>query len=261
MKVVILAGGLGTRISEETHLMPKPMVEVGGYPILWHIMRIYSHHGFNEFVVCLGYKSAAVKDYFLNFYNRQSDITVDLASNRVTVERKNEVPWKVTLVETGTSTQTGGRVKRVRQYLRDETFLLTYGDGVSDVPIKDVVRFHQQHHKLATVTAVLPGGRFGALTIAGDDQVSAFEEKPRGDGGWVNGGFFVLEPRVMDYIEGDSTMWEDVPLRRLSQDRQLMAFKHPGFWKPMDTLSDKRFLESLWASGKAPWKVWPENDV
>ena len=256
MKAVILAGGLGTRISEETHLKPKPMIEIGGRPILWHIMKLYSTHGVNEFVICCGYKGYIIKEYFSNYFLHMSDVTFDVANNRMEVHQKYAEPWKVTLVDTGEDTMTGGRLKRVLEYVKDEdAFCFTYGDGVSDVDIAAAVAFHQDHGRLATITAVQPPGRYGALVRDGDE-VRGFIEKPRGDGGWINGGFFVLSPRAIDAIEGDQTNWEMEPLARLAAERQLMAFEHTGFWQPMDTLRDKIQLEALWQSGMAPWKVW-----
>jgi len=256
MKVVILAGGLGTRLSEETVVRPKPMVEIGGKPILWHIMKIYSHYGFNDFVICLGFKGYMVKEYFSNYFLHMSDVTFDMRSNSMEVHQKYAEPWKVTLVDTGTASMTGGRVKRVAPYLGNETFMLTYGDGVSNVNIADLVAFHRSHGKEATVTSTQPSGRFGALNIAGDSLVTSFQEKPAGDGSWINGGFMVLEPAVLNQIAGDATVFENEPLEGLARDGQLMAYKHRGFWQPMDTLRDKTQLEELWSSGKAPWKVW-----
>lgn len=256
MKAVILAGGLGTRISEETHLRPKPMIEVGGMPILWHIMKIYSAHGVNEFVICCGYKGYLIKEYFANYFLHMSDVTFDMASNQMQVHQHKAEPWKVTLVDTGEETLTGGRLKRVEKYVKDEdAFCFTYGDGVSDVDISASIDFHRRHNKLATVTAVLPPGRYGALNREGD-QVVGFVEKPRGDGGLINGGFFVLSPSVLDYIDGDETSWEGPPLNNLASMGELMAFEHHGFWQPMDTLREKNLLEDLWTSGAAPWKVW-----
>lgn len=256
MKAVILAGGRGTRISEETHLRPKPMIEIGGHPILWHIMKSYSAHGVNEFVICCGYKGYLIKEYFANYFLHMSDVSFDLQKNTMEVHEQHAEPWKVTLVDTGDDTQTGGRLKRVAKYLENEpAFCFTYGDGLSDVNISQQLAFHQQHQKLATITAVLPPGRYGALERDGD-QVRGFIEKPRGDGGWINGGFFVLSPKVLDYIEGDAMPWEAEPLTRLAQEQQLMAFEHAGFWQPMDTLREKNLLEDLWQSGKAPWCRW-----
>jgi glucose-1-phosphate cytidylyltransferase len=256
MKAVILAGGLGTRISEETSIRPKPMVEIGGKPILWHIMKIYSYHGISEFVICLGYKGYVIKEYFANYFIHMSDITFDMARNKMEVHHQHAEPWKVTLVDTGDSTLTGGRLKRVASYVLDEEFFcFTYGDGVADINITAQLRFHREHGKLATVTAVQPPGRYGALRMSGS-LVEGFSEKPRGDGGTINGGFFVLSPKCLDVIDGDDTSWEFDPLVRLAGERQLMAFEHNGFWQPMDTLRDKNALEEMWASGKAPWKVW-----
>jgi glucose-1-phosphate cytidylyltransferase len=256
MKAVILAGGLGTRISEETLVRPKPMVEIGGRPILWHIMKLYSAHGIHDFVICLGYKGYMIKEYFANYFLHMSDVTFDMTSNRMNVHQNNAEPWKVTLVDTGESTMTGGRIKRVADHVRaDDAFCLTYGDGVGDVDIRSLVSFHRKHGKLATMTAVQPPGRFGALELQGD-AIASFREKPKGDGGWINGGFFVVSRRVLDYIAGDQTLWERDPLERLAAERQLCAWLHRGFWQPMDTLRDKQHLEELWESGKAPWKMW-----
>lgn len=255
MKAVILAGGLGTRISEETAVRPKPMVEIGGRPVLWHILKSYSHHGVNEFVVCLGYKGYLIKEYFANYFLHMSDVTIDLGSNRLEVHHKHAEPWRVTLVDTGDATQTGGRLKRVADYLDGGTFCFTYGDGLSDVDIAASIAFHRERDTLATVCAVQPPGRFGALDIQGN-RITRFEEKPSGDGSWINGGFFVLEPGVLDYIEGDDSIWERDPLEALARDGQLSAFRHDGFWQPMDTLRDKIRLEELWQSGRAPWKKW-----
>jgi glucose-1-phosphate cytidylyltransferase len=256
MKAVILAGGLGTRISEETHLRPKPMIDIGGRPILWHIMKMYSAHGVNDFVICCGYKGYVIKEYFANYFLHMSDVTFDMASNRMEVHHQKAEPWRVTLVDTGDETLTGGRLGRVAEYVRnDEAFCFTYGDGVSDVDISAAIAFHRQHGKLATITAVQPPGRYGALQLQ-EAQVAGFSEKPRGDGGLINGGFFVLSPKCLDLIAGDQSSWEGEPLVRLAADGQLMAFEHHGFWQPMDTLREKNMLEELWASGKAPWKVW-----
>lgn len=256
MKAVILAGGLGTRISEETHLKPKPMIEVGGKPILWHIMKIYSHYGINDFVICCGYKGYVIKEYFANYFLHMSDVTFDMAKNQMEVHQQKAEPWKVTLVDTGDETQTGGRLKRVAPYLRDEeAFCFTYGDGVSDVNIADVIAFHKTQKVKATLTATLPPGRFGALDFAGH-KIRAFTEKPKGDGAMINGGFFVLSPEVIHLIQGDATVWERGPLETLAGQGQLAAFQHNGFWQPMDTLRDKVHLEELWAGGQAPWKVW-----
>jgi len=256
MKAVILAGGLGTRISEETHLKPKPMIEIGGRPILWHIMKMYSHHGVNDFVICCGYKGYVIKEYFANYFLHMSDVTFDMSSNSMQVHQRNAEPWRVTLVDTGDDTMTGGRLKRVAPYIQDEeAFCMTYGDGVSDVNITELLAFHKSHGASATVTATLPPGRFGALDIKGD-KVAGFKEKPKGDGVMINGGFFVLSPKVLDLIEGDKTIWEQRPLETLATSGQLTVFKHQGFWQPMDTLRDKTYLEELWASGDAPWKAW-----
>lgn len=256
MKVVILAGGFGTRLSEEVDLRPKPMVEIGTKPILWHIMKIYSHYGFNEFVICLGYKGHHIKEYFSNLFLHHSDVTFDLVNNKMEVHNTSSENWKVTLVDTGKDTQTGGRIKRIAKYVNNETFMLTYGDGVSNVDVKELLATHRQHKKYATVTAVQPSGRFGALGIDGNNQVESFSEKPKGDGNWINGGFFVCEPEVFNYIEGDSTIWEQAPLENLTKENQLAAYKHRGFWKPMDTLKDKRDLNEHWDKGQAEWKIW-----
>jgi glucose-1-phosphate cytidylyltransferase len=256
MKAVILAGGLGTRISEETHLKPKPMIEIGGKPILWHIMKLYSAHGINDFVICCGYKGYVIKEYFANYFLHMSDVTFDMANNDMQVHQQKAEPWKVTLVDTGDHTMTGGRLKRVAGYIKDQdAFCFTYGDGVSDVDISASIDFHRGHGKLATITAVQPPGRYGALQRAGD-KVTGFTEKPRGDGGMINGGFFVLSPRCLELIEGDETSWESKPLTCLAESGQLMSFEHEGFWQPMDTLRDKNHLDELWASGTAPWKIW-----
>jgi glucose-1-phosphate cytidylyltransferase len=256
VKAVILAGGLGTRISEETHLKPKPMVEIGGKPILWHILKIYSAHGINEFVICCGYKGYLIKEYFANYFLHMSDVTFHMKLNSMEVHHKKVEPWQVTLVDTGESTMTGGRLKRVREYLNDESFCFTYGDGVSDVNITALIAHHREHGRLVTGTAVQPPGRFGLLDIGTDDAVLGFQEKLQGDGAWINGGFFVLEPRVIDRIDGDATIWEQDPLRNLAAEGQLTAYHHHGFWQPMDTLRDRQLLEQLWASGQAPWRVW-----
>ena len=256
MKAVILAGGLGSRISEETHLRPKPMIEIGGKPILWHLMKAYSAHGINEFVICCGYKGYVIKEYFSNYFLHMSDVTFDMSRNRMEVHQQKVEPWRVTLVDTGDDTKTGGRLKRVAEYLKDEeAFCLTYGDGLADVDITASIAFHKAHGKLATVTAVLPLGRFGSLILDGES-VRGFVEKPRGDGSWINGGFFVLSPKVIDTIAGDSTSWEQEPMAKLAADDQLRALVHPGYWQPMDTLREKNVLEELWSSGQAPWKVW-----
>jgi len=254
-KAVILAGGLGTRLSEETESRPKPMVEIGGYPMIWHIMKLYSAHGINEFVICLGYKGYMIKEYFSNYYLHQADVTFDFANNTTSMGYAKVEPWRVTLVDTGTETMTGGRLKRIASHLGDEPFCMTYGDGVADIDIAALLAFHREHGRLATVTAVRPPGRFGALDVQ-DGVVGGFREKPLGDGGWINGGFFVLSPRVLDEIAGDDTVWENEPLQALARERQLMAFHHTGFWQPMDTLRDKRHLEELWAAGRAPWRCW-----
>ncbi len=256
MKAVILAGGFGSRLSEETTERPKPMVEIGGRPILWHIMKIYSAHGVNDFVICLGYKGYFIKEYFANYFLHSSDVTFDLANNRLEVHHHSAEPWRVTLIDTGLHTQTGGRIKRVLPYVQDEEcFCMTYGDGVSNVDITATIDFHKKQGKLATVTATQPSGRFGSLEMNGES-VTGFQEKPAGDGQWINAGFFVLSPKVGEYIAGDSTAFEQEPLRRLATEGQLNAWRHRGFWQPMDTLREKNYLEELWASGKAPWKVW-----
>jgi glucose-1-phosphate cytidylyltransferase len=256
MKAVILAGGLGTRISEETHLKPKPMIEIGGKPILWHIMKSYSAHGVNDFVICCGYKGYVIKEYFANYFLHMSDVTFDMVNNQMEVHQRNAEPWKVTLIDTGDETLTGGRLKRVASYIQDESeFCFTYGDGVSDLNITSLIDFHRKHGKLATVTAVQPPGRYGALKLEGN-QVTGFTEKPRGDGGLINGGFFVLSPKCLELIASDSTTWEAEPLMELSEMGELMSFEHNGFWQAMDTLRDKTHLEELWASGGAPWKSW-----
>ena len=257
MKAVILAGGFGTRLSEETVVKPKPMVEIGNKPILWHIMKIYGAHGIHDFIICCGYKQYVIKEYFANYFLHQSDVTFDMKSNSMDVHQKYAEPWKVTLIDTGEYTMTGGRLKRVREYIGDETFCFTYGDGVADVDIGELIATHRRRGKLATLTAVQPPGRFGAFRL-GDDQstIETFTEKPAGDGSWVNGGYFVLEPGAIDYIEGDQTTWEKEPLEGLARDGEISAFKHRGFWQPMDTLRDKNQLEELWSSGRAPWRVW-----
>ena len=256
MKVVILAGGLGTRLSEETDIKPKPMVEVGGKPILWHIMKIYSHHGFNEFIICLGYKGYVIKEYFANYFLHQSDVTIDLNGNKMEVHNCKAEPWRITLIETGLNTQTGGRIKRIKDYVGNETFMLTYGDGVADVDIAKLLEFHKSHGKTATITAVQPTGRYGVLELNERSSVIHFQEKPKGDEVWVNGGFFVLEPEAFNYIQGDETIWEREPLESILKDGQIVAYKHFGLWKCMDTSRDKVELETLWNSGKAAWKVW-----
>ena len=255
MKAVILAGGLGTRISEETTVKPKPMIEIGGRPILWHILKSYSSHGVNEFIICCGYKGYIIKEYFANYFLHMSDVTFDMTNNTMQVHHKKAEPWKVTLVDTGETTQTGGRLKRVKDYVGDADFCMTYGDGVGNVDIAKSIEFHKQHGKLATMTATQPPGRFGALDLQGSE-VKNFLEKPHGDGGWINGGYFVLSPKVLDLIDGDETLWEKAPLENLAKSGNLQAFMHKGFWQPMDTLRDKTQLEELWASGQAPWKVW-----
>ena len=255
MKAVILAGGLGTRLAEETAVRPKPMVEVGGRPVLWHLLKSYSHHGINDFVICLGYRGFVIKEYFANYFLHMSDVTFDLAENRMEVCHRHCEPWRVTLVDTGDQTQTGGRLKRVRDYVDGEPFCFTYGDGLSDVNVRELVEFHKAQGRQATLTAVQPAGRFGALDIEGQ-RISRFEEKPQGDGSWVNGGFFVLQPEAIDLIAGDHTVWEREPMEQLARDGQLSAFTHRGFWQPMDTLRDKMKLEELWQTGRAPWKVW-----
>jgi len=255
MKAVILAGGLGTRIAEESHLRPKPMIEIGGKPILWHIMKTYSHYGINDFVICLGYKGYIIKEYFANYFLHMSDVRFDMKKNQMEVLQRHVEPWRVTLVDTGEQTITGGRLKRVREYLDNEPFCFTYGDGVSDVNIRALLDFHLSHGKPATVTAIQPPGRYGALDMHGSE-VRNFQEKPAGDGAWINGGYFVLEPSVIDLIDGDSTAWEAEPMIQLAQQGDLQAFSHCGFWQAMDTLRDKNLLEQLWASGNPPWKVW-----
>ena len=258
MKAVILAGGLGTRLSEETVLRPKPMIEIGGFPILWHILKIYSAHGINDFVICAGYKGYVIKEYFANYFLHMSDVTFDMAGNTMEVHHKRSEPWRVTIVDTGDESMTGGRIKRIEPYV-DGTFCLTYGDGVANIDIKALIDFHQSHGKKATLSAVQPPGRYGALNFAGEDSklIHKFQEKPEGDGSWINGGYFVLEPSIFDYIrDGDKTIWERGPLEGLAEASELAAFRHPGFWRPMDTLRDKVELEELWDSGEAPWKVW-----
>ena len=257
MKAVILAGGFGSRLSEETQVKPKPMVEIGGKPILWHIMKIYSAHGISDFIICCGHKGYMIKEYFANYFLYQADCCFDLKNNRMEVLRNGVEPWNVTLVDTGEHTMTGGRLKRVREYVGDETFCFTYGDGVSDMNLRDLIAFHREQKALATLTATQPPGRFGTLTLgAAQTHVSSFREKPRGDGAWINGGFFVLEPGVIEYIDDDATVWEREPLQRLANNGLLAAYKHDGFWQPMDTLRDQMYLEELWNSGNAPWKVW-----
>lgn len=257
MKVVILAGGLGTRISEESHLIPKPMIGIGGKPILWHIMKSYSSFGYNEFIICCGYKQHVIKEFFADYYMHMSDITFDFTKgNRMTVHNNTTEPWKVTLIDTGLHTMTGGRIKRIREYIENDTFMLTYGDGVADVDIQALVNFHKSHGKMATMTAIQPGGRFGMVDISDDQCINNFKEKSKEDGGWINGGFMVLNPEIIDYIEGDDTTFERYPLETLALEGQLKAFKHDGFWQCMDTMRDKEYLEELWADEKAPWKVW-----
>jgi glucose-1-phosphate cytidylyltransferase len=256
LKAVILAGGFGTRISEESGIKPKPMVEIGGRPILWHIMKHLSAHGVNEFIVLCGYKSHIIKEYFANYSLYRSDVTFDVANHSMHVHKNGAENWKVTLVETGDNTMTGGRIKKAKEYIGDETFILTYGDGVSDVDIKKLIEFHRKHKRLGTVTAVQPGGRFGVLSVKGNSKVTGFREKSKEDGGWVNGGYLVLEPEVLDYIDGDATVWEQEPMKKLASEGNLKAYFHEGFWQCMDTLRDKNLLESFWQSGKAPWKIW-----
>lgn len=257
MKIVILAGGLGTRLSEETGLRPKPMVEIGGRPILWHIMKIFSAQGYNEFVICCGYKAHVIKEYFANFHLQGGDITFDISRHEMKVHRNGAEPWVVTLADTGENTMTGGRLKRVQEYVGNEPFFMTYGDGVANIDVKKLLEFHKNQNTKATVTAVQPPGRFGVFHTEGDDtKVQKFTEKPAGDGTWINGGFFVLEPSVFEYIKGDETVWEEGPMRELASQGQLAAYKHAGFWHCMDSLRDKKNLEELWASGKPPWKVW-----
>jgi glucose-1-phosphate cytidylyltransferase len=255
MKAVILAGGLGTRLSEETHLKPKPMVEIGGRPILWHIMKLYSHYGINEFIICAGYKGYIIKEYFANYFLHMSDVTFNLQQNSMEVHKKRSEPWKVTIVDTGEATMTGGRLLRVRDYIGDKTFCFTYGDGVGDVNISETIDCHKSAGRKATMTAVQPPGRYGALRTE-NNLVTSFQEKPDGDGAWINGGFFVLEPAVFDYIAEDGAAWEGAPLQVLAEERELSVYRHRGFWRPMDTLRDKNELEALWGSGKAPWKLW-----
>lgn len=258
MKIVILAGGFGTRISEESHLKPKPMIEIGEHPILWHVMKIYSSFGFNEFIICLGYKGYVIKEYFANYFLHNSDVTFDLSNNGIEIHDSTAESWKVTLVDTGLMTQTGGRLRKIRKYLGDETFMMTYGDGVADVDIAKLLHFHKGHGKYSTITAVRPPGRFGALAFSRDDDVVVrdFQEKPQGDASWINGGFFVLEPEIFQFIESDDVLWEKQPLSTLSGAGQLVAYRHSGFWKPMDTLRDKNELEGQWDKGGAPWKIW-----
>lgn len=257
MKTVILAGGFGTRISEESHLKPKPMIEIGGQPILWHVLKSYSSYGFNEFVICCGYKAHVIKEYFADYYLHRSDVTFDFSNNNaITIHNNVSEPWKVTVVDTGLNTMTGGRIKRVQKYIGDEPFMLTYGDGVCDVSISDLVTFHTKHRKIATMTAIQPEGRFGVLDLSDKNRIESFREKSKDDSGWINGGFMVLQPEVFEYIEGDTTIFEQEPLERIAQKSELMAYKHHGFWQCMDTLRDKEYLESLIAQNKAPWIRW-----
>jgi len=257
MKVVLLAGGLGTRLSEETVLKPKPMVEIGGMPILWHIMKIYSSYGFNDFIVCLGYKGYVVKEYFANYFLHKSDVTINLKDNSLEIHDSQAEPWKITLVDTGKDSMTGGRIKRIQPYINNEPFMLTYGDGVGNINIKELVDYHKSHGKYCTVTSVQPSGRFGALNILEDSTVHSFVEKPKGDGAWINGGFFVCQPEIFDFIkDGDGTIWEQKPLEEIANDGQMNAYKHNGFWRPMDTLKDKHDLNDMWDTNAAPWKVW-----
>jgi len=256
MKVVILAGGYGTRLSEETAVRPKPMVEIGGKPILWHIMKIYSAYGYNEFIICLGYKGYVIKEYFANYFLHMADVTYDMQQNTMEVHQQKAEPWKVTLIDTGIDTMTGGRVKRIAPYINGESFMMTYGDGLSDVNIQELVAFHESHGKVGTMTAVQPSGRFGAVDMGDDLSILSFKEKPRGDGAWINGGFFVFSSKIFSYIDGDSIVFEKEPLEHLAEDRQLKAFKHSGYWQPMDTLREKNEMEKHWASGNPPWKVW-----
>ena len=255
MKAVILAGGHGTRISEETHLKPKPMIEIGGKPILWHIMKNYSSHGINEFIICCGYKGYIVKEYFANYFLHMSDVTFDMKNNKMDVHHKSAEPWTVTLVDTGLNTMTGGRLKKIEEYVKDDSFCFTYGDGLSDVNISELIQFHKNNNTKAMVTSVQPPGRFGTLDISGD-KITNFKEKPVGDGNWINGGFFVLEPSIFDYLIDDTTIWEREPLEKLAMENQLSAFKHTGFWQPLDTLRDKNYLDTLWNSNNAYWKTW-----
>jgi glucose-1-phosphate cytidylyltransferase len=257
MKVLILAGGFGSRLGEETVLKPKPMIEIGGKPILWHIMKTYSHYGFNEFVILLGYKGYIIKEYFANYFLHQSDVTIDLSDNSMEIHKNNSEPWKVTLLDTGLNTLTGGRVKRAQEIVGNNSFMLTYGDGVSDIKISDLVNFHKSHGKLITMSAVMPEGRFGALDIKNNNCISSFKEKPKGDGSWINGGFFVCQPEVFNYIkDGDNSIFERKPLEELANNGEMFAYKHIGFWRPMDTMRDKELLIKLWGSNNAPWKVW-----
>ncbi|KRE75412.1 glucose-1-phosphate cytidylyltransferase [Paenibacillus sp. Soil750] len=262
MKVVILAGGYGTRISEESHLKPKPMIEIGGRPILWHIMKLYSSFGFNDFVICLGYKGFFIKEYFAHYFLHESDVTFDFRSDSQLITHQHSAePWRVTLVNTGLDTMTGGRVKRIQPYINNEAFMLTYGDGVSNVNINELLQFHKLHGRLSTVTSVQPSGRFGALELNDNNEVKGFQEKPKGDGSWVNAGFFVMEPEIFNFIENDTTILEKEPLEQLATKGELMSYKHNGFWQPMDTMRDKNLLEDLWKNGTAPWKVWHADKV
>lgn len=256
MKVVILAGGLGTRLAEETGIKPKPMVEIGGMPILWHIMKIYSAHGFNDFIICLGYKGYIIKEYFANYFLHKSDVTIDLATNSMSVHDSKAEPWKITLVDTGKDSMTGGRIKRIQYHTNGEPFLLTYGDGVADINIKELVSFHNARGKYCTVTSVQPSGRFGALNISETHEVNSFLEKPKGDGIWVSGGFFVCQPEIFKYLNGDDTVWEQTPMETLAREGQMNAYKHEGFWRPMDTLKDKQDLNEIWNENRAKWKIW-----
>jgi len=256
MKVVLLAGGYGTRISEESTIRPKPMVEIGGKPILWHIMKLYSTYGFDDFIVCLGFKGYVIKEYFANYFLHMADVTFDMSTNRMIVHKQKAESWKVTLVDTGLNTMTGGRIKRIREFVGNETFMVTYGDGLSNQDLGELVSFHRRHGKIGTMTTVQPSGRFGAVDMDKNDEIKAFVEKPRGDGAWINGGFFVFEPQIFEYIDNDEIIFERQPLEKLSREGQLMAFRHEGFWKPMDTLREKHEFEDLWNSGNAPWKLW-----
>jgi glucose-1-phosphate cytidylyltransferase len=256
MKVVILAGGLGTRISEETETRPKPMIEIGGMPIIWHIMKIYSTQGFDDFIICLGYKGFIIKEYFANYFLHLSDVTIELSTGNIKVHNCKSEKIKMTLIDTGIQTQTGGRIKRIEEYIGNESFMLTYGDGLADINIKNLLKYHKENNKIATITAVRPPGRFGSLILGSNNEVIKFAEKPSGGESWINGGFFVLEPEILNYIEGDNTYWEREPMINLATEGQLSAYVHSGFWKPMDTLRDKTELENLWNSGKAPWKIW-----
>lgn len=256
MKAVILAGGLGTRLAEETQSRPKPMIEIGGKPLLWHIMKIYSQHGINEFIICLGYKGYFIKEYFSNYFLHTSDVTIDLRSNSMEIHHNTAEPWSISLIDTGQNTMTGGRIKRIQPYIEDDTFLMTYGDGVADVNIRESIAFHRSHGKAATMTAVKPPGRFGVVEIGESGNVTAFHEKPDDELGWINGGFFVLNHSVFDMVEGDDTMWEREPLERLASKGELVAYRHTGFWQPVDTLREKNLLETLWKSSKPPWKTW-----